>query len=125
MPRAFLFSNAALALLPGNRAVQASNAHARGEAHMSSLERRQYGGAVSRQLKGALSALDAERVLAEHKMSAQRQVAQHGVAQTLRLRDWLRVIEQHNPDAAPAAAVFVRMAEGGMIAAALEFEAGL
>jgi hypothetical protein len=58
-------------------------------------------------------------------MSAQRQVALHGMAESLELRECLRVIEAYNPDAAPAAAVFARIAEGGMVATALRFEAEL
>ena len=92
---------------------------------MSALEHRRHTTHVQRQLQADLSELDAQQELAERKMAAHRQVGQYGMAQSLPLREWLRVIEQHNPDAAPTAAVFVRLAEGGIIAAAMEFEAGL
>jgi hypothetical protein len=90
---------------------------------VSALDRFRPSSAVVRQVRGELSWLEGQQLLAERRMHAERQLAQHGVAQSLRLRDCLRVIEQHNPDAAPTASVFVRLAEGAMIAAALEFQA--
>ena len=61
--------------------------------------------------------------LAMTKIDAHREVATYGAASATRLRDILREIEQYNPDAAPEAAVFVRIAISNMIAAQLEFGA--
>jgi len=90
---------------------------------LSTLDHFKPAGAIGRSLRNDLSALEARQIYAERGMLTERQLAQFGAAQSIRLRDMLRVIEGHNPDAALTASVFVRLAEGGMIAAALEFQA--
>lgn len=62
---------------------------------------------------------------AVRRASALRQASQYSMAQSVRLRSYLQLIEGAMPDAAPAAAAMVRMAEGAMLAALLEFDAGL
>lgn len=90
-----------------------------------SLARRSEIKSLQQHFAHELNMIEARQAIAERKTTAQRQVAQWGVAQTVRLRNTLRAIEEYCPDAAPTAAVFVRIAEGAMIAAALEFEAGM
>ena len=80
---------------------------------------------VQRQVKGEIQRVVARVQVAEAKMAASREVGTYGAASVTHLRNVLREIEQYNVDAAPEAAVIVRIANSSIIAAALEFEAGL
>lgn len=71
-------------------------------------------------LDGELAVIRAGQELTQAKVAAQAQIALHATAQATRLRNALRVVEEFCPDAAPAAAVFVRLAEGAIVGHILE-----